>query len=668
MKNTLTLLIAVLLTAGLAARQSAASDLYQEALRLQEVQGDLPAAIEVYKQILAKHGSDTSVVPKALLQLGDCYEKLGRAEARQMYERIIRQYPNSGAPAATARTKLQAMQAASGDPFLRRTLDNSFEVGSLDGRFVAYHKDNVYGRIYLREIATDRERVLVEVDGFASNMVFSPDGRHLAFDVQNESPRTRQTRIVTLDTGQSRTLPVRKGYPFAWLATDELFVYSPNYANSTVDMSFVNIVDGKARRTVPVALSEAGPPAIAPDGSTMVIVRAKRLLLVDLATGAERPLTVGSAEETQPVFSADSRLLAFASNADGKWAVYVAPIAEAPVSQPLRLGYFDPAGLSGNRGNRRDWWTADGTLTLALAYADSNIYRMGVDPSTGRATGAPLRLTQDAPRNWGPAVSPDSRHIAYWYRSGSKAGMAVMDAGGLNERRLADQGGNLPLAWRSADEVLGYDFATPAGQKPAIMAFPIKGGAPIKVAEVEGLYWHYVPARNEILHWSRGGGARRGLVLEARSIASGTDRIVAPIDYLVAIAASRDGTRIAYTVVAPEDTSSANPRCEIRIMTAEGSQKRILAPLARPCARPQSWSPDDRFLLVGTMEGPRIMNVESGESWPVHESTSQRTWEAGTWAPDGSFITLTHASTRAERLAWDGVTYDAVKEAMKERK
>jgi len=102
-------------------------------------------------------------------------------------------------------------------------------------------------------------------------------------------------------------------------------------------------------------------------------------------------------------------------------------------------------------------------------------------------------------------------------------------------------------------------------------------------------------------------------------------------------------------------------------MTAEGRQEKILAPLARPCARPMSWSPDGRFLMLGAQQGPRMVDVESGEGWPVLESMSQRGWDAGTWAPDGSFITLTHSSTRAERLAWDGVTYDAVKKLMNGR-
>src|SRR5687768_3632391 len=83
-------IVAALLAFAIPAAQSqTAAALYQEALYLEDIKGDLPAAIAAYKSIVERHGGVRPIAAKALLQLAACYEKLGRSEAKQAYERII---------------------------------------------------------------------------------------------------------------------------------------------------------------------------------------------------------------------------------------------------------------------------------------------------------------------------------------------------------------------------------------------------------------------------------------------------------------------------------------------------------------------------------------------------------------------------------------------------
>ena len=96
-------------------------------------------------------------------------------------------------------------------------------------------------------------------------------------------------------------------------------------------------------------------------------------------------------------------------------------------------------------------------------------------------------------------------------------------------------------------------------------------------------------------------------------------------------------------------------------MTLDGVRGKTLMSDAGPCGVAVSWSPDGRFLLVNTTsKGPYVVNVDSAEAWPLHESMTSQDWYAWTWSPDGSFVTLAYSTTRLERLAWDGVTYEAV--------
>ena len=56
--------------------------LLQKAIQKETVDGDLNAAISMYRQILANPGENRAVAAKALLQIGRCYEKLGSLEAK----------------------------------------------------------------------------------------------------------------------------------------------------------------------------------------------------------------------------------------------------------------------------------------------------------------------------------------------------------------------------------------------------------------------------------------------------------------------------------------------------------------------------------------------------------------------------------------------------------
>ena len=73
--------------------------------------GDVPAAIEMYKQIAANAGGNRALVARALLGVAEGYETLGRAEARTTYESILKEYPDS-AVAKVAKSKVRSDRAA----------------------------------------------------------------------------------------------------------------------------------------------------------------------------------------------------------------------------------------------------------------------------------------------------------------------------------------------------------------------------------------------------------------------------------------------------------------------------------------------------------------------------------------------------------------------------
>ncbi len=79
-------------TAIFAQKADQAEALLQAARAKHVVEGKLDEAVAIYRDVLARYGTNRPVAARALVGLGQCYEKLGAAqaaEARKAYERIV---------------------------------------------------------------------------------------------------------------------------------------------------------------------------------------------------------------------------------------------------------------------------------------------------------------------------------------------------------------------------------------------------------------------------------------------------------------------------------------------------------------------------------------------------------------------------------------------------
>jgi len=234
--------------------------------------------------------------------------------------------------------------------FTMRTLDATYESGSPDGTLVIYHKDQVAARLYVRDMSSGHERLLVDADGAVSNVAWSPDGRQLAFTVTPKPPRETDVRVVTIATGAVRALGV-SGSVAAWTARDEVLFSRPMAGTHT--WYLIAARGGEPTMVFGGSVfAGASVAAITPDGRALIFGYSDRLLLRDLTNGVERTITADIAFETMPMLSPDGRLLAFASDRDGAWALYVAPLDRLPVRHPIRI-----ASLDGRPSGQVAWWT-----------------------------------------------------------------------------------------------------------------------------------------------------------------------------------------------------------------------------------------------------------------------------------------------------------------------
>src|SRR5262245_43091475 len=111
----------------------------QAAMKKETVDGDLKGAIEAYKKLA--QGKDQAIAAKALVRMGECYERLGDAEARKVYERVVREFGGQKDSVEAARARLAVLGKPTTLGPTTRLISKADTYGpSLDGRFLLQDK------------------------------------------------------------------------------------------------------------------------------------------------------------------------------------------------------------------------------------------------------------------------------------------------------------------------------------------------------------------------------------------------------------------------------------------------------------------------------------------------------------------------------------------------
>src|SRR5712691_10965757 len=254
--------LAGLLTASFAIAQKddQAEVLIQAAHQKQLVEGQLEQAIQLYKRIVQEHAGNRTVAAKALLEMGQCYEKLGNTEARKAYERLVRDYGDQNEAAAQARSRLAALSgnvgSRSSEMVTRRVWagqvpPDGYVVGSVspDGRYLS-DVDWTTGDLALRDLMTGKTRRLTNEGMFLNQPSFSVislDGKEVAYNWFNKNGPP-DLRVVRMDGSAPRILYEEAlALPTDW-SPDGKHILTLLYKEpSTFQIAVISVVDSSVR-------------------------------------------------------------------------------------------------------------------------------------------------------------------------------------------------------------------------------------------------------------------------------------------------------------------------------------------------------------------------------------------------------------------------------------
>jgi Tol biopolymer transport system component len=421
--------------------QQTAGEMFQEALFLEEAEGDLEKAIELYQKILDQFPEERQVAVKAQLHIGLCYEKLGLKEAREAFEKVIANFPDQEEEVKIARQKLARLVKAKAVIEDKKTelsmqkvftgVNQDFEgAPSPDGRYLST-VDWETGDLAIKEIPSGQMQRLthkhnwVESQEYALVSVWSPDGKKLAYSWMNED-RFFELRVIGLDGSEPQVLYRNKEnfyvQPFDWSPDGRYILAGLGKGQRITQITTISVKNGTARilkrHQVNTGLKDDvfTPGFYLPDGKTIIFgfvaeipgSRGSDIALLPAEGGEQVILVEHPAHDVPLVWDSHSERLLFMSDRTGNMDVWALEMKQgSPQGKPYLL--------KKDIGRIRVLGFTDNEDLYYLQYAGMNdVYTATLDPKTDSLSTSSERVTKlFVGANRSPDFSPDGESLAY---------------------------------------------------------------------------------------------------------------------------------------------------------------------------------------------------------------------------------------------------------------
>jgi len=309
-------------------------NLFQKGLAKERAEADPRAAIKIYEQVVRENAKDHKLAAQALIRLAECYEKLGEAQSRKIYERVLREYGDQKEAVTVARARLGSSAEQRPTATLVWALpkpyyDPSMARISADGRYLSF-VDWETGDLGLHDFATGENRNLTQGAGnnysyYAEESAISPDGRRIAFSWGNDEGWV-ELRLADL-AGKFAPRTIYNNPETTWISVydwspdGKLLAVQVTRRDRTNQLGLISVADGSLRVLKSPDWRGASRVFFSPDGKQLGYdlpesdTRQQRdVFVISLDGAAEIRAVADRANDIMMGWSPDGRWLAPASS------------------------------------------------------------------------------------------------------------------------------------------------------------------------------------------------------------------------------------------------------------------------------------------------------------------------------------------------------------------
>jgi Tol biopolymer transport system component len=412
--------------------------LFEKALFTMETKGDLNGAINIFNEIIKKYPKEREYAAKSQLYIGLCYEKLGVAEARKAYERVVREYNDQPEVVAEARVRL-AVLAGPGDKkgfVTRRILADASGVGGFltaDGKYILGLNGKT-GDVTRFETASGQmskitnKRPWSEMDMELMGTAFSHDGKQIAYDSYTSDWKP-QLIIRSLDGSDRRTIYGEKdcyAMPLDW-SPDAASIIAVNIRNDITELIVISTLDSSVRvlKTFPYKMF-IDRATFSPDGRYVAFSFVRDgnpphgEIFLMTSDGLNEIVVAGHPSEDRLLgWTPDGESLLFLSDRSGTCDIWtVRMTGEKQQGEPELLkkdfGYYSEI-----LGSQVLGIAPDGSFHYKVNTPSGGLYAGAIDLETGKVLSSPSPVTT---RYMGPPYnldwSSDGKYLLYLSRRG----------------------------------------------------------------------------------------------------------------------------------------------------------------------------------------------------------------------------------------------------------
>ena len=602
--------IVALTTQGLRAQDARRADVQLKAAQHKaEVEGDCKGAIAIYQTVVDKYAAtDKGAASTALLRMAECYQLLGDAQAKRIYERIVRDFSSERDAVAIARTRLGGTTGtarSSGMAARQIRTDPKVDVVEAvtrDGHALVF-PDWQTGNLVLHDITTGTDRDLTNTgkmpSTFAEEIAITPDDTKVAY-TWSEAGRF-QLRTLNLDAAGQLSTPrivvndpdISWIKPYDWSPDGKSIAVDVVRKDGTAEIGIVSAEDGNLKFLRRADWNEPTRAVFSPNGQFIAFElpvapggsQQRDLYVMTPDASRETPVVVDPHDDRLVGWSPDGTSLLFlreGAELPGLWSIAVTDGRPAgrPTLIKSNLGSaVVPIGLS-----------ASGTLLYSSRTAARGIYVAEVDFATGRTLAAPKPLNEksefsDAQGSW----SPDGKSIAYL--SERSRGASVLRIHSLETGQMRDLLPRMEPFGRPrwVDDGSFLLQGSDLNGRRGIFRVDAKSGDASFVSDGAQAS---VSSDGRFIVCRRGNATATAIVLH--DLRTAEERTLLTRPGLSGLALSPDDRQIAFI-----ETDTARKTSSLTLMPVAGGDARVIYTATSDSGLPNflTWTPDGRRLV-----------------------------------------------------------------------